>query len=153
MSEKNKTFPQWGTTALHWLWLLCFILLGSPMVVIEPIVKVAADEGASGDWALVFAMGYTIGLIPTVITGLIIVLIGLRRSMAGSGISAVIAFVVYAQTISFMMRHGALWLAICGMFGTLLFSIFLPGKKVTQDKSADLANHRGNAEEKDPPPV
>ena len=148
MKDQHKNID---TSSSHKLWLLCFVLFGSPMVGIVPIVVMGGlIPYLSNDnvfwmwiwvWISILYASWFGGMVPTFLIGMAIVLCDLRRGIAGSMASAAFALLGYglyfsilnilngssSRTIFGLTDTVIIWgYIISGVFGTLLFSLFLP---------------------------
>ena len=137
-------------TGGHWLWLVFFVIFGSGSIVIVPMVIAlhAAGQPQGGEtFSLIFMVSWVIGVVPTLITGIIIVLSGWRRSWQSSLYSGFTALCFYGLFMSKIL-HGSSFLGridgktvgilvASGILGTLAFSIFLPAKDDIEEKEGE----------------
>lgn len=145
MTQKQKYI-----TVGHWLWLLFFVIFGSASVGIVPMVMLlpAAGQSQVGEiYSFIFMLSWVLGVVPTLITGILIVISGWRRSWQSSLYSGFIALCVYSlflpatlpgSSILGRIDDGTIGILITsGILGTLVFSIFLPAKHDIEETEAE----------------
>ena len=133
-------------TGGHWLWLVFFVIFGSGSIVIVPMVIAlhAAGHPQGGEtFSLIFMVSWVIGVVPTLITGILIVLSGWRRSWQSSLYSGFTALCVYALFLPGILHSSSLGgrskgiFVVSGILGTLAFSTFLPAKDDIEEKEGE----------------
>lgn len=150
-------------TGHYWVWLVCFVLFGSPMAGLIslmlfsfPLENGAADgtswSGGAGNASgsqsgivavLVLTACWLLGFVPTLITGMMTVVSRLRLDKNGALGIGMLAFLSYGLYFSALSggrtvlgpfgKSEAFFCTVSGMVGSLFFFFFLPGTRNRQE--------------------